>query len=77
MLGKVGNVVGNPRPESCVDEKTSGLEHMMVALLGFVKKLEVKTYLQGYHNDGEAMVYDDLYAVLHTVGSFRMVDAVC
>jgi hypothetical protein len=47
VLGKLGGIVSNPKPESCVDEKTSGLQHMMAALLGFIKRKTVKAYLEG------------------------------
>jgi len=49
----------------------------MAALLGFIKKPEVKEYIQGYHSNGDAMMYDDIYSVLRKAGSLRMVDAVC
>ena len=60
-----------------MDEKTSGLQHMMAAILGFIKKAQVKAYLEGYHNDGEGLMYDDLVSVLWKAGCFRMVDAIC
>ena len=37
VMDKVGSIVSNPKPESCVDKKTSGLQHMMAVILGFIK----------------------------------------
>jgi len=77
VMGKVESIVSNPKPESFVDEKTSGLQHMMAAILGIIKEAPVKAYLKGYHNDGEGLMYDDLYSVLCKAGCFRMVDTMC
>ncbi len=64
VLGEVGSFVSNSRPQSCVDEKTSAMEHFMAALLGYIKKPHVQTYLEGYHDNGEGLLYDGLVGVL-------------
>ena len=42
VLKEVNMLLSNPRPESCVEEKISGIEHMMAALLGIMKWKQVK-----------------------------------
>ena len=46
MMGAVGSFVSNPRNLYCVDEKTSGMEHFMAALLGYINKPHVRACLE-------------------------------
>ena len=73
----VGAFVGDPRPESCVDEKTSAMEHFMAALLSYVRRHDIRAYLESYHDNGEGLMYKDLVAVLRKAGCHALVDAVC
>jgi len=75
VLGTVGTFVSNPLHESCVDEKISGLEHIMAALLGVLKRNDVKEDLEKY--DGDGLKYDELYDVTRKAGAHPMVEAVC
>ena len=76
-LAKVSKFVSNPLPESCVDEKISGLEHMMAALLSVVKKH--KDILEKYNpeTDGGGLDHDGIYEALRQAGAHKMVQAVC
>ena len=76
-LSEVGSFVGIQRRESCVDEKTSDMEHSMAALLSYMRKLHIKAYLEDYHDDGEGLLYQPLVEVLRKAGYTKLVDVVC
>ena len=75
VLGKVWGIISNPKLESCVDKKTSSLQHMMAALLGFTKRVNVKTCLKAFHY-GKGLSYNQPYAVICKTGCFKTDDAV-
>ena len=77
VLKEVNTFVTNPKPESCVDEKISGLEHMMVALLGVMKWKAVAELFQGYADVGSALRYDALVEALRKAGAYQFIEAVC
>ena len=76
VLNKVNTFVTDPKPEYCVDEKISGLEHYMAALLAVFKWNSVKEGLEGYSDVGDRLGYDSLVQVLRKAGAFQMVEAV-
>ncbi len=77
VLRKVGTFVTNPKQQSCVDEKTSALEHMMVALLRVMKRKNVKEFLQLQDLKDGALTYDTLLDHLRKAGSYQMISAIC
>eukprot|EP00986_Skeletonema_menzelii_P017430 scaffold19452_cov150-Skeletonema_menzelii.AAC.1 len=76
-LKKFRKLVSDPKPESCVDEKVSGLENAMDALYRVLISPDVKQILQHYEpNEGETSL-DDLLGVLQRRSSHQMVELVC
>ncbi len=76
-LKRFKTFVTYPKPESCVDEKVSGLEHAMEALYSVLSKSDAKESLQCYEvGEGEASL-DDFVKVLRLRSSHKLVDLVC
>ncbi len=76
-LSEVGSFVGIQQRELCVDEKTSGMEHLMTVLLSYMRKLHINVYFEDYHDDGEGLLYQHLVEVLRKAGYTKLVDVVC
>ena len=77
VLARVGSFVSKPLAESCVDEKISGLEHYMAALLGFVKTDRVRSFLENYKDKTKGLTYKQLLETLRKAGAYQMIEAVC
>jgi len=60
VLSKVGKFVCNPLPESCVDDKTSGLEHYMSSVLSLLTKADVKEVLKDADVSSHGLTYENL-----------------
>ena len=78
-LKKVATFVCDPRPESCVDEKISGLEQSMAALHQVLGWDCVKAELEGVEidEDGRQLSGEQFADILRKAGSHRMIEAVC
>ena len=77
VLARVGSFVTKPLVESCVDEKISGLEHYMAALLGVVKTDRVKSLLENYKDKTNGLTYPQLLETLRKAGAYQMIKSVC
>ena len=82
LLSKVGTFVCNPLPQSCVDEKMSGLEQMMASLYGAMKRPDVKLLLKEYestnryYGHGIGPDYDKLLETLRKAGAHPMIESI-
>lgn len=74
-LEVVGKYVCNPLPESCVDEKVSGVEQYMAATLCLIRKPHAKAELESY--SGEGAMYDEVLDVLRKASAKEAVKACC
>lgn len=77
VLSKFSKIVCNPLPESCVDEKTTGLEHCMSAVLSLITQPDVKAVLEDAVVYSHGLTYDEFAEVLKKAGSYQFVDAMC
>mmetsp|Transcript_16075 Transcript_16075/g.32284 ORF Transcript_16075/g.32284 Transcript_16075/m.32284 type:complete len:272 (+) Transcript_16075:2157-2972(+) len=77
VISKVGKFVCNPLPESCVDDKTSGLEHYMSSVLSLLTKADVKEVLKDADVSPHGLTYEESVEVLKKAGSYQFVDAMC
>jgi len=76
-LKKFKKLVSNPKPESCVDEKVSGLEYAMEAMFGVLNKGETKeSFLCHQCKEGE-IAPAEVLELMRLRSSHKLVDAVC
>ena len=69
-MSRVGGFVTKPIAESCVDEKISGLEHYMAALLGIFKTDHVRSMLEKYKDKTNGLTYEELLTTLRKAGAY-------
>ena len=74
-LNQVGKFVVDPIERSCVDEKISGLQHMMWALVDILKTEDIKSELEKF--EGTGLSYNQSLDVIKTGDAFAMVCSVC
>ena len=75
VLDQVGQFVVDPIQRSCVDEKISGLQHMMCALVDVLKVEDTKRELENH--EGTGLSYSESLDILKTGDAFAMVCSVC
>ena len=68
MLKEVNTFVTDPKQESCVDEKISGLEHFMATLIAVFKWKDVKEGLKDYADEVGGLQYKFFVDVLRKYG---------
>jgi sentrin-specific protease 1 len=76
-LKKFKKLVSNPKPESCVDEKVSGLEYAMEAMFGVLNKGETKEAFMCHQCKEGEIAPDEVLELMRLRSSHKLVDAVC
>ena len=69
--------VTDPKPESCVDEKTSAVQHYMTCILTFLRRPNVKEELKNYVAPEGGLNYDETVDVLKRARAGDIIEAVC
>ena len=77
MLSNVGTFVCNPFPESCANEKMSGLEHMGAAPLGVTAMKHITAKLKKYVAKDNHLGFDALHGMMSKANAFQMVNSIC
>lgn len=78
VLKKVAKkYVCNPRPELCVDEKMSALEHFMASMFEVSKWKCVSEGLEGFAVDGKKLTLEEATDLFRKAGSHQMIEAMC
>eukprot|EP00984_Skeletonema_dohrnii_P006213 scaffold2235_cov108-Skeletonema_dohrnii-CCMP3373.AAC.1 len=76
-LKKFKKLVSNPKPESCVDEKVSGLEYAMEAMFGVLNKGETKEAFMCHQCKEGEIAPAEVLELMRLRSSHKLVDAVC
>ena len=63
-LAEVASFVSNPKDKSCIDQKISSLEHLMLSAYKVMQYPRVKEKLKKYNPKDNKLTYDELYAIL-------------
>jgi hypothetical protein len=77
-IQKLRKIVSDPKPESCVDEKVSGMEHAMEALFALSRNdSAVKKAFESYQAREGEIAMDDFVKILQRRSSHKLVKSVC
>lgn len=74
---KICTFITNPKPESCVDPLTSGLEHCMRAMLTVMMDKQAKSMLGQYVAGPGELSPDEFEDILRSAGYVRLVESCC
>ena len=75
-LAEVASFVSNPKDKSCVDQKISSLENLMLSIYKVMRYPRVKENLKKYNPKDNELTYDELYTILRKAGSFQFLDLI-